>query len=198
MALTNVPQALNKAHGSWQVHCIDATKHPQIGRESGEQTLGSLLMHVTARIFLLGMIDELVHVSLHRPIAAGRVGVPPTARLDRQIRCLLSRLDGEIAGRLDDDSPLATDPRDDRRSICVIMPPARLALLAAPTCAASQRLLPTVLRLSLLTSRVIECIRFHSALHLTRHLIRQRGIPQPPTPPIARPDMDPHLPRHAP
>src|ERR687895_2381082 len=155
-------------------------------------------MHVTARIFLLGMIDELVHVSLHRPIAAGRVGIQPTARVDRQIRCLLYRLDGEITGRLEDDSPLATDPRDDRRSIFIIMPPARLALLAAPTCAASQRLLPTVFRLSLLTSSVIEFIRFHSTLQLTRHLIRQRGVPQPPAPPIARPDMDPHLSRNTP
>jgi hypothetical protein len=198
MAVTQVPQELQTAHVSWQVHVMEATKHPQRGLESGEQTLGSILMHVTARICLLGMLDELVHVSLHRPIAAGRVGLQPTARLDRQIRCCLYRLDGEIAGRLADDSPLATDPRDDRRSIFVIMPPARLALRAAPTCAASQRLLPTVLRLSLLTSSVIEFIRFPSALHLTRHLIRQRGIPQPPAPPIARPDMDPHLPRHAP
>jgi hypothetical protein len=148
-------------------------------------------MHVTARIFLLGMIDELVHVSLHRPIAAGRVGIQPTARVDRQIRCLLYRLDGEIAGRLDDDSPLAANPRDDRRSIFVIMPPARLALLAAPSCAASQRLLPAVFRLSLLTGSVIEFIGFHGAFHLTLHLIRQRGIPQPPAPAVAGADMDP-------
>jgi hypothetical protein len=55
IALTKVPQELKKAHVSWQVHFIDATKHPQIGLEAGEQTLGSLLMHVTARIVLLGV-----------------------------------------------------------------------------------------------------------------------------------------------
>jgi hypothetical protein len=198
MALTKVPQEVNKAHVSWQVHVIDATKHPQLGLESGEQTLGSMLLHVTARICLLGMSDERVHVSLHRPIAAGRVSRQATARVDRPIRCLLYRLDGEIAGRLDDDRPLATDPHDDRRSIFVIMPPARLALLAAPTCAASQRLLPPVFRWSLLTSRVIEFSRFPGALQLTPHLIRQRGIPQPPAPPLARTAMDPHLTRNAP
>jgi hypothetical protein len=50
MVLTNVPQELKKAHVSGQVHFIDATKHPQIGLESGEQTLGSMLMHVTAHM----------------------------------------------------------------------------------------------------------------------------------------------------
>src|SRR5262249_3994870 len=59
-------------------------------------------------------------------------------------------------------------------------------------------LFPTLFRLSLLTSGMIECIRFNGALQLTLHLIRQRGLPQPPAPAIARPDMAPHLPRNTP
>src|SRR5712691_13547999 len=144
------------------------------------------------------MIDELVHVSFHCPIAAGRVRVEPTAHLHRDIGRRLHCLDGEIAGRLDDDCPLATDPCDNRWPVFVVMPPTGLALLAATTCAASQRLLPTLFHLALLTSGVIELIRFHGALQLTLHLIRQRSIPQPPAPAIAGPDMDSHLPRNAP
>jgi len=71
-------------------------------------------MHVTTCVFLLRMIDELVHVALHRPIAAGRVRGEPTARAHRDLGGLLHRLHGEIFGRLDDDRPLATDPRNNR------------------------------------------------------------------------------------
>src|SRR5262245_61371455 len=106
-------------------------------------------MHVTARVFFLRMIHERMHVSLHRPVAAGRVRVEPTARAHGDLRRLLHRLDREISGRLADDSPLATDPGDDGRSVFVIMAPTRLALLATSTCAASQRLLATTLRLPL-------------------------------------------------
>ena len=60
------------------------------------------------------MIDELVHVTLHRPVAARRVRVEPPARARGDPGRLLHRLDREIFGRLDDDSPLATDPGDDR------------------------------------------------------------------------------------
>src|SRR5213593_3103406 len=100
-------------------------------------------MHVTTGIFLLGVIDELVHIALHRSIAAGGVGVEPTARLHGEGSCLLHRLDGEITGRLDDNSPLATDPGDDGRPVFVIMAPTGLALLTATTRAASQRLRAT-------------------------------------------------------
>src|SRR5215475_11092751 len=86
-------------------------------------------MHVTARVFFLRMIHERMHVPLHRPVAAGRVRVEPTARAHGDLRRLLHRLDREISGRLADDSPLATDPGDDGWPVFIIMAPARLALL---------------------------------------------------------------------
>src|SRR5262245_26063763 len=146
-------------------------------------------MHVTARIFLLRVIDELMQVALQRPIATRRVGVEPTARLHRHVGGLLHRLHREIAGRLEDDCSLATDPGDNGGLVFVIMPPTGSALLATTTGAASQRFLATALRLSLLASGVIEVIRFHGALQLPLHLVGQGGIAQPPTPAIARADM---------
>src|SRR5262245_47968268 len=94
-----------------------------------------MLMHVSSRIFCLGVIDVLVQVALQGSIAARGVGVEPTAGLHREVCRRLHGLDGEIAGRLDDDRPLATDPGDDGRPIFVVMPPPRLALLAATSCA---------------------------------------------------------------
>src|SRR5215470_16298819 len=105
-------------------------------------------MHLTTRVFLLRMIHELVHVALHRSVAAGRVRVEPTARSHREVRRLLHRLDREIAGRLDHDSSLATDPGDDGWPVFVIMAPTGLAFLAAPTRAASQMLFPAALGLA--------------------------------------------------
>src|SRR5215475_8582667 len=117
-------------------------------------------MDLAPCIFLLCMIDIVMHIALERPIAAGRVRIQPTARVDGEVRSLLHGLHGKIFGRLDDDRPLATDPGDDRRTVFVVMPPAGLALLAAPTCAASQRLLPALLRLPLVPRDVVEVIRF--------------------------------------
>src|SRR5438045_1423619 len=112
------------------------------------------------------MIDERVHVALDRPVAAGRVRREPTPRLDGEVSGLLHRLDGEIAGRLDHHGSLATDPGDDGGPIFVIMTPPGLALLPAPTRAASQVLWPSVFRLPLAAGGVIEFIRFYRALHL--------------------------------
>jgi hypothetical protein len=64
MLVPNVPQKLKEAHISRQVGLTEATKHPQIGLEQGEQALRPILMHVTARIFLLGMIDIGMHIAL--------------------------------------------------------------------------------------------------------------------------------------
>src|SRR5690242_14075448 len=107
------------------------------------------------------MIDELVHVALHRPIAARRVGIETAACLDCKVCCLLHRLHGEVFGRLDDDRTLTTDPGDDRGPVFVIMPPSGLTLLAATTRAAPQRLLAPALRMALLAGGVIKVIRFH-------------------------------------
>src|SRR5262245_35855890 len=117
------------------------------------------------------MIDELMHVALHRPVAAGGVRVDPTARLDGKVCGLLHRLHGEVFGRLEDDRALATDPGDNRWPIFVVVPPPRFTLLAAPTCPASQGLLSTVCRLALLAGGVIEVIGFDRAVHLTLHLV---------------------------
>jgi hypothetical protein len=84
------------------------------------------------------MIHELVHVTLHRPVAAGGVRVEPTARLHRDVRGLLYGLHREIFGRLDDDSALATDPGDDGRPVFVIVAPPGLAFLPATTRTAPQ------------------------------------------------------------
>ena len=83
------------------------------------------------------VIDERMPIALQHPIAAGRVGVQPTARVDGEVHRLLHSLHGEIARRLEDDRPLATDPGDNRRPVFVIMAPARLALLPATTCPAA-------------------------------------------------------------
>src|SRR5215831_4645599 len=115
-------------------------------------------MHVPARIFLLRMIDELMEIALQRLIAARGVRVEPTACVHREVSRLLHRGDGEIAGYLDDDCSLATDPGDDGGPVFIVMPPTGLTLLAAPTCAASQRLLPTPFGLPLVAGRVVEVI----------------------------------------
>src|SRR5947209_19435403 len=98
-------------------------------------------MHVTTGIFLLRMVHVLMHVARHRPIAAGRVCIELTARFHCQVGCLLYGLHREISGRLYHDSALTTDLGDNGWPIFVIMAPAGLAFLPAPTRAALQRLL---------------------------------------------------------
>src|SRR5215471_20656569 len=116
------------------------------------------------------MIDERMHVALHRPVATGGIRVDPTARLDGEVRGFLHRLHGEIAGRVDDHRALAAHPGDDGWPVFVIMPSTGLALFATSTCAASQRLLATTLRLPFVPGGMVEIIRFHSAFSLTLHL----------------------------
>src|SRR5919204_3736972 len=89
-------------------------------------------------IFLLRMIDIVMHIALQCTIGARRVRGEPTARVDGEVRRLLHGLHGEIFGRLDDDRSLATDPGNDRRTVFVVVPPPGLALLAAPTRSAAQ------------------------------------------------------------
>src|SRR5919106_6642181 len=100
-------------------------------------------MHLSTRVFFLRMVNEVMHIVLQGPIAASGVCVEPTAGWHRQVGGFLHRLDGEIPGRLDDHCPLATDPGNNGGPVFVIVAPARLALLATPTRAAPQCLLPT-------------------------------------------------------
>src|SRR5215471_1424967 len=189
-----VAQELKEAQIARQVGFAEAPKHPQIRLEQGEQALCPVLMHVTARIFLLRMVDKVVRIALQRAIAAGRVGVEATARLHREVSGLLHRLHGEVFGRLDDNSALATDPGDNCWPIFVVVPPTRFTLLTAPTCPASQVLFSAVFRLALLAGSVREVIGFDRAVHLTMHLVGQGRIAEPPAPAIARPPMHSQLP----
>jgi len=50
--LMKVAQELKEAHIPWQIGFAEAPKHPQVWLEQGEQTLRSVLMHVTTRVFL--------------------------------------------------------------------------------------------------------------------------------------------------
>jgi len=139
------------------------------------------------------MVDQVVRIALQRAIATRRVRIEPTARVHREVGGLLHRFDGAIPGRLDDHGPLATAPGNHGGPVFVLVAPARLALLAASTRAASQGLLPALLRLALVARRVLERIRFDRPLQLAVHLIGERGIAQPPAPAVAGPDMHPRL-----
>src|SRR5437667_110101 len=98
---------------------------------------------------------------------------------------------GGVAGRLDDDRPLPTDPSDNRRPILVIMATTGLAFLPPATRAAPQRLLATAWRLPLVTGGVVEVIGFHGACQLAVGFIGEGRIAQPPAPAIARTAMHP-------
>src|SRR5215470_19040907 len=150
-------------------------------------------MYLPTGVFLLRMIDVLVEISLQRPIAAGRIGIQATSHLYSKIGRFLHRLHREIFGRVDDHSPLPTDPGDNRWPVFVVMAPPGLAFLAAPTWSASQHLLPALLGLPLVAGGLVEVIRFHRAFQLAVHLIGEGRIPEPPAPAVAGPTMDTQL-----
>jgi hypothetical protein len=181
----------------WQVQFADPSKDPQLGLEQREQALRPVLVDIPTRVFLLGVIDELVHIAFERPIAAGRIRVQLTAHLDGEVRRLLHRFHGEISRRLDDDSSLATDPRDNGRPVFVIVAPTGVALLTAPPRLVPQGFLATAVRLPLAASDVVEIIRFHRAFQPAIGFIGHGRVTQPPAPAIARPAMHPHLPGNA-
>jgi hypothetical protein len=112
MPLTKIPQELKEPDVTQQVAFAHATKHAQILLEQRKQTFRPILMHVSTRILLPRVIDELVYISLECLVAARRVRVEPTTRVHCHIGCFLYRLHCEIFGRLDDDRALATDPGD--------------------------------------------------------------------------------------
>src|SRR5262245_62594499 len=122
------------------------------------------------------MINIIMHLALQGSIAARRVCVEPTARLHGEVRRLLDRLHSEIAGRLDDDRPLSTDPSDNRRPILVIMATTGLAFLPLATRAAPQRLLATAWRLPLVPGGVVEVIGFHGTCQLAVGFIGEGRI----------------------
>src|SRR5262245_25309573 len=155
-------------------------------------------MDLPAGVFLLCMINVLVEVPLHRPVATGRVRGEPAARAHGDLGRLLHRLHGEIFGCLEDDRPLATDPGDDGRPIFVIMAPTGLAFLAAPTRAVPQRFLPALFGSPLVAGGMVEVIRFYRAFQLAVHFIGQGRIAEPPAPAVARPARHPELSGDAP
>jgi hypothetical protein len=155
-------------------------------------------MYIPPRIFLLGMVDVRMEVSFQRPIAAGGVRIEPAARVNGEVGCFLHCADGEIPDGLHHDGTLAADPRDDRGPIFVEMTPAGLALLPATTRPTSQGLFATLLGLAFAPSGVIEFVGLDSAGALAIRLIGQRHISEPPTPAVARPDVDPQLSGNAP
>ena len=83
--MPKVPQELKEAHVARKVGFAEAPKHPQVGLEQGKQTLRSVLVHVSPGILFLRVIHERVQVALQGSIAARRVGVEPTPRLDGEV-----------------------------------------------------------------------------------------------------------------
>src|SRR5215467_9637953 len=128
-----------------------------------------------------------------QPVAAGRVRIELTAGLHGEVGGLLHCFDRKVPCRVDHDRSLTTDPGDDRRTVFVVVPPTKLAFLAATTRSAAQMFFSALLRLPLLASGVIEVIRFHGALQLPLYLVGQGGIAQPPAPTVAGPAMDAQL-----
>jgi hypothetical protein len=61
--LPKVAQELKKAQVARQGRFADAAEHPQVGLEQREQTLGPIFMDVTPRVFLLGVIDEVMRIA---------------------------------------------------------------------------------------------------------------------------------------
>jgi hypothetical protein len=96
-----------------------------------------MLLHLSARVCLLRMLAAVVDVAPERPRAAGRVGGELAARLPRELRRLLHRLDRDVCGDRDDDRPLTTAPGHQRWPIVVEMASAGLAFCAATPRAAS-------------------------------------------------------------
>src|SRR5262249_17507567 len=112
-----VAQELKEAHIPWQVGFAETPKYPQIGLQQRKEALRSILMHVPTGIFLLGVIDKVMHIALERTIAAGRIRIEPTARVDGEVGRFLHRLDGKVRSRT---FYLRIIFRDLSRSACVV------------------------------------------------------------------------------
>jgi hypothetical protein len=163
-----------------------------------EKRPAAMLLHGTPRVFLLRVRDSVMPRARERPIAAGGIRLQPAARVDGAVRGLLPRRAGAIAGRLADDRALATDPGDAGRSVGVLRAPTGLPWLAAPPRAASHGLFSAVCGLALLAGGVLQRIRRNRVCQLAVHVIGQRSMAPPPTPPSAGPAVEAPLPGHAP
>ena len=111
--LVKVAQELQEPQIPRQIRFADAAKDPQRRLQQREQTLGPVFMHLTTRIFLLRMVDEVVRITPQCPIAPGRVGVEAPARLDRSVSRLLHCLDSTIPRCVHHDTAIAADPGND-------------------------------------------------------------------------------------
>ena len=92
--LVKVVQELKEPQIPWQVRFADATKYPQVRLQQRKQALCPVFVYVPPRVFLLGVIDEVMRIALERPIAAGRVRIELTALLDCEISCFLRTRSG--------------------------------------------------------------------------------------------------------
>src|SRR5262245_19490564 len=128
------------------------------------------------------MIDIRMLIARQCPIAAGRIGIQATPRLDSKISRFLHCLHGEIIGRLDDHSPLPTVPGDNGWPVFVVMVPTGLAFPAAAMWSAPQGFWATMFGSTFLPSSKIEVIRFHCTRHLAISFIGDGRIAQPPAP----------------
>ena len=90
-----------------------------------------MLMHVTTGLFLR-VIDKLMHIARHRPIAAGRVRGEPTARVHRKVRGLLHRCTVQSWVAWMTTAPWRPTQAIDGRPVFVARPSTGLARLAAP------------------------------------------------------------------
>jgi len=129
--LAIVAQKLKEAHVPRQIRFADPPQHPQVRLEQRQQAFRPVLMHVTARLFLLRVVDVLVQVARQRPIAAGGIGQESATPLHGDVGRCLHRLDGKVPHGVDHDASLPADPGDDGRPILVVMAPPRLTLLTA-------------------------------------------------------------------
>src|SRR5262245_48696984 len=59
------------------------------------------------RLVATQLVDKVVRIALERPIAAGGVGIEPTARVHGKVHCLLDCLDGKVPCHVDHDLSLA-------------------------------------------------------------------------------------------
>jgi hypothetical protein len=70
IALAQVPQELQESDIPWQVAFTDTTQYSQVGLAQRKQALGSMLVHVTARLCLLRVIDVCMDIARERPVVA--------------------------------------------------------------------------------------------------------------------------------